>query len=161
MSKFAVYPGTFDPITNGHLDILKRALKLFDRVTILVVRHPEKMPIFSLEERIEFIRQATKECEGVEVDSFDGLLMNYVKKRGAKVIIRGLRAVSDFDYEFQMTQLNRRLYPDAETIFIMPGEEYFFLSSSTLKEIASYGGEISQFVPEAAAEALKRKFSNT
>ena len=154
MSKLVVYPGTFDPITNGHLDIIKRAVKIFESLTVLVIRHPEKSPLFSLEERIEFIRSATVNCKGIEIDSFDGLLMGYAKEHEVRVIIRGLRAVSDFDYEFQMTQLNRRLYSEVETIFIMPREEYFFLSSSMVKEIASYGGDVSGFVPKSVVESL-------
>ncbi|MCK4353092.1 pantetheine-phosphate adenylyltransferase [candidate division WOR-3 bacterium] len=156
MSEFVVYPGTFDPITNGHLDILSRAQRLFKHIIVLVVKHREKAPLFSMEERIRFAREATKGLKGIEVDAWDGLLANYLKKKGAKIIIRGLRAVSDFDYEFQMCQLNRRLYPELETIFIMAGEEYFPLSSSTIKEIAFSGGDISQFVPQIVVEPLKR-----
>ena len=156
MDKFAVYPGTFDPITNGHFDIIKRALNLFKSVIVLVVEHREKSPMFSVEDRVRFVRAATKNWKGVEVDSFDGLLVDYVKNKGAKVIIRGLRAVSDFDYEFQLTQLNRKLCPELETVFIMPGEEYFFLSSKMLKEIASYGGDVTQFVPKVVADVLKK-----
>jgi pantetheine-phosphate adenylyltransferase len=156
--KSAVYPGTFDPITNGHLDIIRRAAKLFDRLTVLVVNHPEKSPLFSLDKRIEFVSDAIRGCEGVRVDSFDGLLMDYVRDEGICVVVRGLRAVSDFDYEFQLTQLNRRLNPNMETIFIMPREEYFFLSSSMIKEIASYQGDISQFVPGRVTKALKRRY---
>jgi pantetheine-phosphate adenylyltransferase len=157
-AKSAVYPGTFDPITNGHLDIIRRAAKLFDHLIVLVVNHPEKSPLFALDKRMEFVNDAIKGCEGVTVDSFDGLLMNYVRDEKICVVIRGLRAVSDFDYEFQLTQLNRRLNPNMETIFIMPREEYFFLSSSMIKEIASYQGDISQFVPGKVTKALKRRF---
>ena len=157
MNRLVVYPGTFDPITNGHLDIIKRAAQVFGSLTVLVIRHPEKSPLFSLEERIEFIRSATVNCKGIEIDSFDGLLMDYAKEHKVRVIIRGLRAVSDFDYEFQMTQLNRRLYSEVETIFIMPREEYFFLSSSMVKEIASYRGDVSSFVPRAVVEKLNHK----
>ncbi|MBI4722678.1 MAG: pantetheine-phosphate adenylyltransferase [Candidatus Stahlbacteria bacterium] len=160
-NRLVVYPGTFDPITNGHLDIIKRAVKLFGSLIVLVVRHSEKSPLFSLEERIEFIRSATVNCKGIEIDSFDGLLMNYAKEKGIRVIIRGLRAVSDFDYEFQMMQLNRRLYSEVETIFIMPREEYFFLSSSTIKEIVSYGGDVSSFVPKLVVEKLRLKFKRS
>ncbi|MDI6839827.1 MAG: pantetheine-phosphate adenylyltransferase [bacterium] len=156
MSKRAVYPGTFDPITNGHLDIIKRALNLFKSVIVLVVEHSEKSPMFSVKERVRFVREVTKIYKGVEVDSFDGLLVDYIKNKGAKVIIRGLRAISDFDYEFQLTQLNRKLCPEIETIFIMPGEEHFFLSSSMVKEIASHGGDVTQFVPKIVADALKK-----
>ena len=158
MNEIIVYAGTFDPITNGHLDIMKRAVKLFKKLVVLVVSHSEKSPLFSLEERIKFIQEATKECKGVEIDSFDGLLMDYMRKKRAKIVIRGLRAVSDFDYEFQLSQLNRKLYPEVETVFIMPSEEHFFLSSSMLKEIASYGGDVSQFVPAIVSKALRKKF---
>ena len=158
MDKIVVYAGTFDPITNGHLDIMKRAVKLFKKLVILVVAHTEKSPLFSLEERMKFIQEATKECKGIEIDSFDGLLMDYMKKKGANIVIRGLRAVSDFDYEFQLAQLNRKLYSEVETVFVMPSEEHFFLSSSMLKEIASYKGDVSLFVPKIVSEALKEKF---
>lgn len=156
MDELAVYPGTFDPITNGHLDILLRAQRLFKHVIVLVVKHREKEPMFKIEERVRFVLEATKRLEGVEVDSWDGLLADYLKKRGAKIIVRGLRAVSDFDYEFQMCQLNRRLYPEMETVFIMAGEEFFPLSSSTIKEIAFSGGDISKFVPPVVVEPLKQ-----
>ncbi|MCK4307566.1 pantetheine-phosphate adenylyltransferase [candidate division WOR-3 bacterium] len=158
MDKIVVYAGTFDPITNGHLDIMKRAVKLFKKLVILVVAHTEKSPLFSLEERMKFIQEATKECKGIEIDSFDGLLMDYMKKKGANIVIRGLRAVSDFDYEFQLAQLNRKLYSEVETVFVMPSEEHFFLSSSMLKEIASYRGDVSLFVPKIVSEALKERF---
>lgn len=153
----AVYPGTFDPITNGHIDIIRRATKLFDKVIILVIEHQRKKPTFSLSDRIKFIKEVTKSYKKVEVDSFNGLLTDYLKKRGIKIIIRGLRAVSDFDYELQLTQFNRKLYPEAETIFIMPSEEFFFLSSSMIKEIAEYGGDISKFVPSIVVKALKKE----
>lgn len=154
-TSIAVYPGTFDPITNGHIDIIKRAAGLFDKVIVLVVEHQEKSPLFSLSQRVKFVREAVKPCKGVVVDSYKGLLVNYVKAKKIKIIIRGLRAVSDFDYEFQLTQLNRKMYPAVETIFIMPGEEYFFLSSSVIKEIAAYGRDVSQFVPKIVAKALR------
>lgn len=156
--RIAVYPGTFDPLTNGHLDVIKRGIKLFGRLIILVVRHSEKQPLFSIDERIEFIQSATAGCKGIEIEAFDGLLMNYVREKKIRIVIRGLRAVSDFDYEFQLTQFNRKLNPECETIFIMPSEEYFFLSSAMVKEIASYGGDISHFVPELIAKALKERF---
>ncbi len=158
MNEIVVYAGTFDPVTNGHLDIVNRTVKLFEKLVILVVPHPEKSPLFSLEERMKFIKDATKKYKEIEIASFDGLLMNYMKGKEVKMMVRGLRAVSDFDYEFQMVQLNRKLYPKVETLFIMPGEEYFFLSSSMIKEIAAYGGDVSLFTPRIVSEALKEKF---
>jgi pantetheine-phosphate adenylyltransferase len=156
MPNIAVYPGTFDPITKGHIDIISRASGLYDKVIVLVVEHKEKSPLFSLSQRVKFVREAVKPYKNVIVDSYKGLLVNYVKDKKIKVIIRGLRAVSDFDYEFQLTQLNRKLYPAVETIFIMPGEEYFFLSSSMVKEIAAYGSDVSQFVPKIVAKEFKK-----
>ena len=156
MPELAVYPGTFDPITNGHIDIIRRASGLFEKVIVLVVENKEKSPLFSIEERVKFASCAVEKYKGVIVDSYKGLLVDYAKIKKIKVIIRGLRAVSDFDYEFQLTQLNRKLYPSVETIFIMPGEEYFFLSSSSIKEIAAYGGDVSQFVPEIVSKALRK-----
>ncbi len=154
----AVYPGTFDPITNGHLDVLKRALELFQELTILVASHREKTPMFTLEERTELVKKSVPRFKGVKVESFEGLLVDYTKKNNINVVIRGLRAVSDFDYEFQMAQINRKLHPGLELIFVMPGEEYFFLSSSLVKEIASRKGDVSKFVPEPVAKALKAKY---
>lgn len=156
----AVYPGTFDPITNGHLDVLKRALELFQELIILVASHREKTPMFTLEERTELVKKSVSRFKGVKIESFEGLLVNYTKKNNIDVVIRGLRAVSDFDYEFQMAQINRKLHSGLELIFIMPGEEYFFLSSSLVKEIASRKGDVSKFVPEPVAEALKKKYQN-
>ncbi|MDD2890121.1 MAG: pantetheine-phosphate adenylyltransferase [bacterium] len=158
MPEIAVYPGTFDPITNGHIDIIRRASGLFEKVIVLVIENREKSPLFSINERVKFASSATKEFKGVDVDSYKGLLVEYAKIKKIKTIIRGLRAVSDFDYEFQLTQLNRKLYPAVETIFIMPGEEYFFLSSSSVKEIAAYGGNVSGFVPEIVAKGFKSRF---
>lgn len=155
----AVYPGTFDPITNGHLDILKRALELFQELIILVASHREKIPIFTLEERTKLVKKSVSRFKGVKVESFEGLLVDYTKKNNIDVVIRGLRAISDFDYEFQMAQINRKLHSGLEIIFIMPGEEYFFLSSSLVKEIASRKGDVSKFVPEPVAKALKKVYS--
>lgn len=157
MPDIAIYPGTFDPITNGHIDIISRASGLYDKVIVLVIGHKEKSPLFSLSKRVKFALEAVKPYKNVTVDSYEGLLVNYVKSKKIKVIIRGLRAVSDFDYEFQLTQLNRKLYPEVETIFIMPGEEYFFLSSSMVKEIAGHGGDISRFVPKIVVKEFKNK----
>jgi len=157
--KEAVYPGTFDPITNGHLDVIRRALSLFDKVVIGIACTRDKPLIFGTEERVRLVREATKDLDRVEVESFEGLLTDYLKRRDSKIIIRGLRAVSDFDYEFQMALMNRRLSTNVETVFLTPSEEYSFLSSSLVKEIASRGGDVVEFVPQMVEKALKAKFS--
>ncbi len=155
--KIAVYPGTFDPITNGHLDVIKRALKIFDRLIVLVAHHPEKNTLFSVEERLEMIKEVLKDMKNVEVDAYDGLLVDYVKKKNAIAIIRGMRAVSDFEFEFQMALMNRHLYPDIEILFLFPDERYTYLSSSLIKEVISLGGDVSSFVPPSVLERLRRK----
>lgn len=157
--KKAVYPGTFDPITNGHLDVIRRALSLFDKVVIGIACTRDKPLLFDSEERVRLVREATKDLERVEVEKFDGLLTDYLERRGSKIIIRGLRAVTDFDYEFQMALMNRKLSPDIETVFLTPSEEYSFLSSSLVKEIASRGGDVTEFVPPIVEKALRDKFS--
>ncbi len=151
----AVVPGSFDPITAGHMDIIRRISKLYDGVVVGVVVNPSKKPLFSLEDRVKMVREAIKDNEKIEVDSFDGLLVGFVKKHKARVIIRGLRAVSDFEREFQMAQLNRRLNPDIETMFVMASPEYAYLSSSAVKEIAQYGGDVSGLVPPNVAKLLR------
>ncbi len=151
----AVVPGSFDPITAGHMDIIRRISKLYDGVVVGVVVNPSKKPLFSLEDRVKMVRGAIKDNEKIEVDSFDGLLVGFVKKHKARVIIRGLRAVSDFEREFQMAQLNRRLNPDIETMFVMASPEYAYLSSSAVKEIAQYGGDVSGLVPPNVAKLLR------
>jgi len=155
----AVYPGTFDPITNGHVDILARALRLFDRVIVALAENVRKAPMFSLEERAAMIRASVPERDHdrIEVDHFGGLLVDYARRRGAKVVIRGLRAIADFEYEFQFAHMNRHLAPDVETIFLMTSEESFYVSSSLVKEVASMGGDITKVAPPAVVEALKRK----
>lgn len=159
MSKIAVYPGTFDPITNGHLDLIRRALKIFDSLIVAVaVSGYKKSPIFSIEERINFIVESTKDLENLKVESFDGLLVEFVRERGAVAIVRGLRAVSDYEFELQLAHANRRLYKDIETVFLMPSEEYSFLSSSLVKEIAYFGGAVNGLVPPVVEKALKEKF---
>jgi len=154
--KIGVYPGSFDPITNGHLDIINRAAKLFDKVYVAVIRNPEKKPAFNINERLEMAKAVLKGRSNVEVGSFDGLLIDYVKKVKAHAIIRGLRAVSDFDYEFQMALTNRKMDPDIETVFLMTDYKYSYLSSSFVKQIARLGGDVSSFVPKAVEDKLKK-----
>jgi pantetheine-phosphate adenylyltransferase len=155
--KIAVYPGTFDPVTNGHLDILGRALKLFDKVIITIARNTAKDPLFSEEERLELLRQVTKHRKNVEVDSFDGLLVDYVQQRKAVAIVRGLRAMTDFEYELQMALMNQKLNEKVETVFLMPNEKYTYLSSNVVREIARLGGDVSKFVPPGVRKALRQK----
>jgi len=156
--RVALYPGSFDPITLGHLDILERAMAIFDRVVVSVLRNPDKQPLFSVEERLELIREATRFLEGeVEVDAFDGLTVEHAKRVGAIAIVRGLRAVSDFESEFQMALMNRRLDPDIHTVFLMTSAPNVFMSSALVKEVCRLGGDISEFVPPATAEALRRR----
>lgn len=156
--KRAIYPGTFDPITNAHIDIVKRAKKLFDIVIIAIAQPRHKNPLFTLEERLFLVKESLKELENVEVITFNGLLVDLCKKLNVSVIIRGIRAVSDFDYEFQIAWMNRKLFYDIETIFLMPSEEYFFLSSSLVKEVAMLGGNIDNFVPKIVKVELLKKF---
>jgi pantetheine-phosphate adenylyltransferase len=158
MKRVGLYPGTFDPITYGHIDVIERSLKIFDKVVVAVSNFPRKDFLFSLSERIQLIKEVFKNNKRVEVDSFDGLLVDYLKKKNLNTVIRGLRAISDFDYEFQMILVNRKLYKEIETIFLMPREEYFYISSSIVKEIAKLGGNISCFVPRNVEIALKEKF---
>lgn len=155
--KKGIFPGTFDPITNGHIDLIERAAKLFSTVIIGVAENARKTPLFSLAERIELIKSTVKHLPNVEVQGFSTLLVNFVKKNNADVIIRGLRAVSDFEYEFQLANMNRRLDPTIETLFLTPGEQFSFVSSSLVKEIALLEGNIASFVPAVVVEALQRK----
>ncbi|MBE0447908.1 MAG: pantetheine-phosphate adenylyltransferase [Actinobacteria bacterium] len=152
----AVVPGSFDPITAGHLDIIKRASDIYDRIIIGIVVNPSKKPLFSLEERLKMVKEEVAGNTAIEVDSFDGLLVEFVKMHGARVIIRGLRAVSDFEHEFQMAQLNRKLSPEIETIFMMASPEYTYLSSSIVKEISQYGGDVSGLVSPNIEALLRR-----
>jgi pantetheine-phosphate adenylyltransferase len=152
-----IYPGTFDPITNGHLDIIERAMTLFDVVTIGVTTNPAKNPLFSVEERMAMIRQVTASFTNVEVDSFSGLLVDYAKRLGACAIIRGLRAISDFEYEFQMALVNRKISDGIVTVFLMPNEKYTYLNSTIVKELAMFGGDISRFVPPLVEAQVKQK----
>jgi pantetheine-phosphate adenylyltransferase len=155
--KTAVYPGTFDPVTNGHLDILERALKLFDKVVVTLARNASKEPLFSEEERYMLLRDVTKRYKNVEVDCFKGLLVDYVRQKKAVAIVRGLRAMTDFEYELQMALMNRKLNDKVETVFLMPNEKYTYLSSNMVREIARLGGDIKGFVPKSVWAALKQK----
>jgi pantetheine-phosphate adenylyltransferase len=155
----AIYPGSFDPITNGHLDVLHRATKLFDKVIVAVANSESKRPLFSLEERVQMVERAIRHLPNVEADSFDDLLVTYVERRSAQAVVRGLRAVSDFEFEFQMALMNRRLNERIETIFMMPKDIYTFLSSRIVKEMAQLGGDVSPFVPAHVRTALTARFS--
>ncbi|MFA6431641.1 MAG: pantetheine-phosphate adenylyltransferase [Candidatus Margulisiibacteriota bacterium] len=154
--KKAIYPGSFDPITNGHLDIIQRASKLYDSVTVAIIRNPDKSAEFSLDDRIKMLKNSLADLNNVEVDSFSGLLVEYVKNKKAGVIIRGLRAVSDFDYEFQMALTNRKMAPEIETVFLMTDYRYSYLSSSFVRQISKLGGDISGLVPLPVIEKLKK-----
>jgi pantetheine-phosphate adenylyltransferase len=153
----AIYPGSFDPITNGHLDVLLRATKLFDRVVVAVARNESKHPLFTLEERTQMVARAVRHLPSVEVDSFEGLLVEYAERRAAQAVVRGLRAVSDFEFEFQLALMNRKLNERVETIFMMPKDTYTFLSSRIVKEMAQLGGDVSAFVPAHVRTALAGK----
>ncbi len=153
----AIYPGTFDPITNGHSDLIGRAAKLYEKVIVAVAASPKKTPLFNLEERVALAREALAEWSNVEVAGFDSLLADYARKRGAQVILRGLRAVSDFEYEFQLAGMNRRLAPDVETVFLTAADHYSYISSSLVKEVASLDGDISDFVHPAVKAALHNR----
>jgi len=153
----AVYPGTFDPITNGHANILRRSLKIFDRVVVALAENVRKAPLFSLDERRKLIADALGGDKRLEIDAFQGLLADYCRRRGASVVIRGLRALADFEYEFQSAHMNRRLAPDVETMFLMTSEESFYVSSSLVKEVALMGGDVSRMVPPAVVKALAAK----
>ncbi|MGZ4958265.1 MAG: pantetheine-phosphate adenylyltransferase [Methylomonas sp.] len=158
MNLTAIYPGTFDPITNGHLDLIHRASKLFHRVIVAAASSHGKKPLFSLSERVELIREVTTEFSNVDVIGFDTLLVDCAKNHHASVIIRGLRAVSDFEYEFQLAGMNRRLSPEIETVFLTPAEQYEFISSSMIREIAQFRGDVSSFVPDSVKQRLINKF---
>ncbi len=158
--KIVVYPGTFDPITNGHLSILNRALKIFDKLIVAILNNPQKAPLFSIEERISMIETVLKSKANIEVDVFDGLLVDYVIKKKSKVVLRGIRALSDFEYEFQMALMNRKLNRDVQSIFLMTDYKWFYISSTIIKEAASFDGDISGLVPPIVCRKLKEKFGN-
>ena len=160
MEIVAVYPGSFDPVTYGHLDIIQRGLAIFGQLTVAVAHNPHKSPLFSLKERREMLEAVLDRDPRIRVDDFDGLLIDYAQRKGARVILRGLRALSDFEYEFQMALMNRRQDNSIETLFMMTGETYSFLSSKLIKEIASMGGSVKGLVPDLVAERLKAKFLN-
>ncbi|MCP9472002.1 MAG: pantetheine-phosphate adenylyltransferase [Nitrospira sp.] len=155
--KIGVYPGTFDPITHGHTDIITRSLRVFDIVVVAVAPNPDKYPLFNLAERIEMVKWVTKDLKQVEVTSFEGLLVEYVERSGAHAIIRGLRAISDFEHEFQMALVNRKLARNVETVFLMPSEEYSYLSSTIIKDVAKHGGSLTEFLHPEVAQRLRER----
>ncbi len=157
MARTAIYPGSFDPLTNGHLAIIQRGLKVFDRLVVAVANNPQKTPLFTVEERQGLILDAVGHDPRVEVDSFDGLMVDYARAKGVHTVLRGLRAVSDFEYEFQLANMNRNLLPDFESVFVMTGEDYFFVSARLVREVATFGGDVSAFVPGNVLAALKEK----
>jgi len=157
MKSRAIYPGTFDPVTYGHIDLIQRACKIFDEVIVAVAHNPGKGPMFSVEERVEFLRRATRSLRKVRIDSFDSLVVDYARRKGARVMVRGLRMLSDFEYEFQMALTNRKLSDHVETIFMMPSESYSYVSARLLKEAGQLGADLSAFVPSFVAQALRRK----
>src|ERR671913_1055776 len=155
--RLAIFPGSFDPLTNGHVDIVLRSTQLFERVLIAVLGNPDKNPLFTDDERIEMIRDVFREYPNVEVDTFEGLLVEYARRRRASAIVRGIRAVSDFEYEFQMALMNRHLEPTLETVFMMPAEQYTYLSSRLIKEVFSLGGDVRGLVPSAVEDWMRKK----
>jgi len=158
VSRIAVYPGTFDPVTNGHLDLTDRGRTHFDRVIMAILRNEDKQPLFSVEERMELLREAVTVWDNVEVDSFDGLLVDYARRIGATVILRGIRAASDFEYEMQMAMMNRKLAPELETVFLVPSEAYSYISSRLVREVARLGGSAEGLVPDNVVQALEDRF---
>jgi pantetheine-phosphate adenylyltransferase len=157
MSTLAVYPGSFDPITNGHVDIIARGARLFDGIIVAILVNAEKSPLFTMDERVEIAREVFKPYKNVEVDTFNGLLVDYVERRGAQVIVRGLRAVSDFEFEFNMALMNQKLKPSIDTVFMMPAEQYTYISSRLIKEVFALGGRVEGLVPELVESRLRAK----
>lgn len=160
-SVIAIYPGSFDPITNGHLDLIQRGSKLFDRLIVSILRNETKSPLFSVKERMEMLREVVQGYSNIEVDSFDGLLVDYAEKRGAQVLLRGIRAISDYEYELQTALMNRRLRPELETVFLLSNEAYSFISSRLVKEVFGLGGNIAGLVPPSIEERLQRRMAKT
>lgn len=158
MKRLAIYPGSFDPPTNGHLSIIQRGLRVFDGLIVAIAHNSKKTPLFSVEERKDYLRQAVGDDPRVEIDAFEGLLVNYARERKVPIILRGLRAVSDFEFEFQLANMNRKLYPELETVFMMTGEDYFYVSSQLVREVATFGGRLDGLVPEHVGRALRSKF---
>ena len=158
-SILAIYPGSFDPVTNGHLDLIERGAKIFDRLVVAVLQNLDKDPLFTVAERVEMLREVTRVWPNVEVDIFNGLLVDYARQKKARVLLRGIRAISDYEYELQMALMNRKLEPGIETVFMMPAETYSYLSSRLVKEIARLGGAVESLVPSVVAERLKVKIS--
>ena len=158
-TSIAIYPGSFDPVTNGHLDLIERGEKMFDKLIVAVLKNVEKEPLFSVPERVDMLREVTKQWDAVEVDVFQGLLVDYARKRGAAVILRGIRAVSDYEYELQMALMNRKLEPRLETVFMLPGEPYSYLSAKLVREIAQLGGPLVGLVPPVVEQRLRAKVS--
>lgn len=155
----AIYPGSFDPLTNGHLSLIQRGLKMFDSLVVAIAVNPKKQPLFTVEERKELIRGAVGNDPRVVVDDFQGLLVDYARKQNVNVVLRGLRAVSDFEFEFQLANMNRRLNPEIETVFMMTGEDYFYISSNLVREVASFGGNVEGAVPPNVLEKLRQKYA--
>jgi pantetheine-phosphate adenylyltransferase len=161
VKRVAVFPGSFDPITNGHIDIIERAQEIFDEIIVAVLENPQKECLFNIQERVEMIREIFSNSPKVKVETFDGLLMNYMRKKGARVVIRGLRAISDFEYEFQMALMNRKLNPEVETLFMMPNVVYSYLSSRLVKEVYSLGGCVKDLVPPVVEKYLEKKLKRS
>lgn len=160
MKRIAVYPGSFDPVTYGHIDIVQRGKKLFDKIIVAILNNPAKNSLFPVQERLEMLQESMSEIPGLTFDSFDGLLVDYVKRQGAQAILRGMRAVSDFEHEFQLALMNRKLNREVETVFLMTGMRWFFTSSSIIKEAASFGGDISDMVPPNVLHRVRAKYKN-
>ena len=160
MQRVAIYPGSFDPVTNGHIDIVERGLRIFDKIVVAILHNPNKKALFTIEERLDMLQDCLKEFSNVEVDTFDGLLVDYACKRKAQAILRGLRALSDFDYEFQMALMNRRMNREIQTVFLMIGLRWIFTSSSIIREAARFGGNVNGMVPPLVCKKLKERFSH-